>query len=501
MSAALNLLRKASPLTLPNRIAVLLTVALVGCGVKPTVDAGTGGGGGITGTGGGSTTGGGTGGGTGTGGGGAVDAGVDAGVSMGTTCANAIPTFLGDSQMGKIDVAGKKVFYKFSADAGDILDLSTTANPMDANNKLDTALKLYDATGAMTLASIDDAYPRLSTDSEMYYRVVTPGTYCVSIEDWSSWAGEPAVARPADTYKLDVHTVSRTASTSNFDTEANDMASSAQVGKLAMGTGFAFGVIFGDLASGTDVDVYKFTVPAGLTTVSIDLAPLGVPSGAGSNGYGSGLGRVAVRVLEMSGTTVLGAWNTTAATYATTPDSITVPVTPGSDVLVSIERPTGAVATANDFYVATVSLSTDNPVEMADATNGVLATAEVLPLTVDTTNPKVKQGFILGTIGAADTDFYSIAVLANDAVSVACGGLRTGSGLIATYELQTSTGTALQSETETALADIYWGTGTSASKPSVTAPAAGTLAFKVTGTQDATNTGNWYRCGIVVTTP
>jgi hypothetical protein len=125
----------------------------------------------------------------------------------------------------------------------------------------------------------------------------------------------------------------------------------------------------------------------------------------------------------------------------------------------------------------------------------------VIPFTVDTTNMKIKQGFILGTIGAADTDFYSVAVLANDVVSVACGALRTGSGLTATYEMEDSAGAALQNETETATTDVYWGSGTSATHPGVTATAAGNLIFKVTGTQDATNTGNWYRCGIVVTTP
>lgn len=113
----------------------------------------------------------------------------------------------------------------------------------------------------------------------------------------------------------------------------------------------------------------------------------------------------------------------------------------------------------------------------------------------------MKTGFFLGTITAADTDFYSIAVQQSDALSVACKALRSGSGLTATFEMQTSAGSSLQLETETALADIRWGGPAPFSKPSVVAPVQGTLAFKVTSTQDASNTGNWYRCFISVTSP
>ena len=247
-------------------------------------------------------------------------------------------------------------------------------------------------------------------------------------------------------------------------------------------------------STATDVDVYKFTVPAGFETVGVDLQPLGVPTGPGTNGYGSGIGRVAVKVMQIDGT-VIGAWNTSSTGYATAPDNITVPVTAGTDIVISIERPTGSTATANDFYLAFVDFSTDNPREMADATNNALATPEALALTVDTTDPKIKRGFMLGTIGTADVDFWSVPVTANDVVSVACGALRTGSGLTATYELEDATGAALQTETESATADIYWGTGTSASKTPVSAATTGYLIFKVTGTQDALVRGNWYRSG------
>ena len=62
---------------------------------------------------------------------------------------------------------------------------------------------------------------------------------------------------------------------------------------------------------------------------------------------------------------------------------------------------------------------------------------------------------------------------------------------------------ALQTETEGALADVYWGSGTTATKPLLNLGAdGGTFYFKVThASQDATNTGDYYRCGVALTAP
>ncbi len=66
-----------------------------------------------------------------------------------------------------------------------------------------------------------------------------------------------------------------------------------------------------------------------------------------------------------------------------------------------------------------------------------------------------------------------------------------------TFALINGAGTTLQTETETALADVDWSTDNVASKAPVAVTAAGTYALKVSATgQDATNTGDFYRCGI-----
>lgn len=482
-------------------------LAVVGCGTnKPQTDAGimlpTGGGTAV-----GMGTGGGSGGGSsGTGGGSAATGGGNTGGSgggsasvAGTDCAHAIPVPLGTAGVeGVIDVAGKKLFYSFTAQADDALNIATQTTA-GAADPLDTSLTLFDATGATKLASVDDSYPRASTDSDMYHRFKTAGTYCVSVEDYSSWSGGTPAARPDAPFTLTVNQLNPAAMWTNPDTEPNDSAAAAQTGKFFVGTSGSIGVIYGGLDSATDIDVFKFNIPVTGQTLSVDLAPLGMPSGPGTNGYGSGMGRFAVRVTKMDGT-VIGAWATTASSYATTPEAISVPV-PAEDVLVYVERPSGAVPTANDFYFARVDLFEDNTPEASDASNNDMSTPEALTVNVDAEDPKIKNAYLVGHIGSADTDYYSFPVAAGDSVSLLCGALRNGSGLTATYELLTTTGTSLQSETETPTQEIYWSTSSFKSKPPVVATVAGTMLFKVVGAQDATNTANFYRCGIFITSP
>lgn len=553
--------------TMKHLAVVVASVALMGCPVKPVADGGTGGGsgGGTTGGGGGAGGGGGsggggirtgggtggggmttdggtggggtaTGGGTGGGGmatGGGTGGGGAMGGGMGTSCANPIPLVLppagtGVNASGKIDVAGKKIYYGFTADAGEYLSISTDSNPNDDRGVLDTAVTIFDGAGTRKLASIDDAYPRVSTDTQMFYRTPTAGAYCMMVEEWSTWAGETPAAFPEE-YTITIVRLLSTLPTTNLDTEPNDTPSAAQLGK-AEGPRLpdgglddrAQGLLYGILG-GTDQDMMKFTVPPRATQLSLELAPLGDPSGVGVNGYGSGIGRISVRVLQPD-TTVIGAWTSTAATYDTTTDSIGVPVTGGSEVLVSIERPTGSTPTANDFYFALLSFLPDNPREIdgvaapdagtgldggIEIINDTFATPQILPLTVDSTDNKLKKGYILGRIvSPTDVDHYSLEVKSADQVSLACGALRTGSGLTATFALLSSAGAPLQSETETVAADVFWGTrgnGMPGSRGPVTiaGPDGGTdtVVFKVTGIQSSTNTGDWYRCGFYVTSP
>ncbi len=477
---------------------MVVAVSLVSaCGApKPGADAGVDAG----------HTGGGTGGGTGGSTGGGTGGTVDAGPTLGTSCAAPLPMVQGTTGVsGKINTAGKKLYYALPVTKDDFLLIATNANPNDDPAKLDTAVSVYDATGNTLLASIDDSYPRISSDSEMFFKAPFTGTVCIKVEDWSTWAGQTAVAHPTDTFKLTAGRLDPNAATVTFDTEPNDMASNAQAGKLKAFSTIPGGFVnlAGALGSASDVDVYKFTVPDGGVNLTVYFPPNGVPAGAGKNGYGSTLPRFAARVTQMDGITVLAKLAPPAGNVEAMSDALSAVVTPG-DLLLWVERPAGLAAGANDFYATSVEATSDSPREAETTTgaNDTTATAEALTLSVSVDNPKVKSGYILGHQPGSDVDVFSFSAGAGDTVSLACGALRSGSGLVgATFEILSSTA-SLQTETETETADIYWGTGTTKSKPEVAISAAGTYYLKVSHvSQDGSNTGDYYRCGLYVTSP
>jgi hypothetical protein len=417
----------------------------------------------------------------------------------------------GAGATGKIDTAGKRVFYSISGMVGDFLIISTAANPNDDTGVLDTAVSIYNATGSMLLASGDDAFPRITTDTEFFYRVPATATYCVTIEDWSTWAAETPVAHPNDTYTLNIDKLNTAATSVTFDTEPNDTNVTAQTLNIKPFTTAAGGFTFlaGMLGSGTDLDIYKFTMGnspdggAGPTQITVYIPPVGAPPAVSTNTYGSSLERFSVTIKKADGTVMASVVPPTGAVESTS-DSISAPLPPG-DYLLYIERPAGLAAGSNDFYATTVELLTDNPLEAMEAANNLQTTAEPIPMQQSATDPKARSGFILGHQAAGDVDFYSFPAGANDKLSLACGALRSGSGLIgAKFEVYNSTSaTPLQSETESTTQDVYWGSGGTATKPDVSLGAdAGTFFFKVSHTsQDATNTGDFYRCGIHLTAP
>lgn len=493
-----------------KQVSVVLVVLMVSaCGApKPAADAGVDAG----------HTGGGAGGGTGGAVGGGTGGGTqDAGPTLGSSCTAPLPMVQGTTGVtGKINTAGKKLYYALPVTKDDFLVIATNANPNDDPDKLDTAVTVYDATGATRLASDDDAFPRLSTDSELFFQAPATGTVCLKVEDWSTWAGQTPVARPNDTFKLTAGKLSPTAASVSFDTESNDLASNAQVGHLAAFNSIpgGFSTVAGSLSSAADVDVYKFTAPDGGTNLTVYFPPNGVPSAAGVNGYGSTLPRIAAQVTTVDGLTVL-ARLAPPSDVSKMSDSMSAVVSPG-DVLVWVQRPSGQAAGSNDFYATSVEIGGDSPAEAEAAntsgTNDTAATAEALGQSVSSSDPKTKQSYILGFQPANDVDYFSFQAGANDTVALACGSARSGSGLVgATFEILGSStasdggvadGSSLQSETETDSADVYWGDGSSASKAGLTITTAGTYFLKVThASQDATNTGTFYRCGLYVTSP
>ncbi|MBK7861346.1 MAG: hypothetical protein IPJ65_22580 [Archangiaceae bacterium] len=448
-------------------------------------------------------------GGTGGNGGGTAGSG---GNTAGTSCANPIMVTLGTPTTGQVlNMAGRKLYYRVAVTANDWLIMFTDANSTNGNTT-DPTISVYNEAGTTLLATIDDAYPRNDTDSTLYYHAATTGNLCVVVMDWDTWAASGDSTAHTEDVKLAIGKLNTASMANNVDTGSNDTQGTAQAGVLASVTGGAFTNVFGLLESGTDVDVYKFTIPATMKRLSVNFAPIGetplVESANATNSYGSTLPRIALKLTNGTGAVVAAL--TISTDPKKTPTNLSIPVTAAQDYFLFIERPAGATPGSNDFYAVELeTLPTDSPTEAADATNGVATGAEAITLAQNPDVAKQKDGFVLGNISpVTDVDFYSFPATAGDSIALACGALRDGSGLKgATVEIL-GPGGSLQTGSETTEADLVWisgpdgGVDEGATNKSVPAATTGTYNLKVTTTtQDATNTGNYYRCGVHVLSP
>lgn len=491
-----------------------------GTGGGGTGGGGTGGGGtGGGGTGGGGTGGGGTGGG-GTGGGGTGGGGTGGG-DTDNSCGEATDLSSTGEGTGSIDPDDDVDFYSFPFTEGDwvILRASTTVpagvelDEQAYEDILDTVISVYDETGNTLVASMDDSYPRISTNSELVWRVPATGTYCIKVEDWASWAGEARPVAPTGLYwdyEVGVYSP-ESADGTVIDVEPNDDETAPQPHSLVElddengdPSGDFAGWTFGTLSTATDVDVFSFTLPAGTVSLSTEdfTMPTG-PGGAGTNGNGSTLTMGLVSVSDTAGN-IIAQLDTTLGS-----DAMTVPLTAGTDYLLWVTRDVGSMAGGNDFYnLINFVANADNPAEAETVAgaNDAAADAEAVTLTASTSDPNTDSGYVLGFIqGAGDVDYYSFTVAAGDKINLACGAIRSGSGLTApVFAVYDSGDTELQSETETDTADIFWSDTTYGieSNPAVTVATAGTYYLVVSaGGQNPDVSGNYYRCGIHVETP
>ena len=437
------------------------------------------------------------------------EAGVrDAGPQPGSSCALPIEAELGASLDGAIDADGKSVYYSVPVKAGDflVLDATTAATAESGEEIVDTAITVFNADGSQMLANLDDAFPRYTTDAELFHRVKADGTLCVRVTDFATWSGEASLVAVDPNYTFSVGKISPAADVVTFDAEPNDTDAAPQAGKIkaySQGNGGSTFLV-GVLASATDVDTFKFTLPTGAAAISVEVPPIGAPLAAASSSYGSTMERFTVTVKKTDGT-VVAELAPPAGNIAKVGDSLSAPLSPG-EYLLTVSRPAGLAAGANDFYATTVNFSTTNTAEtetLGANTNDTLATAQNLALTAAAADPKRKSGYLLGFLPAGDAaDSFQFAVGANDQVGLSCGAARNGSGLEGFKAELFVAGTSKQVETESVLADLSWSGGRGASKAPVTATAAGTAVLQLSATgRSARNTGSFYLCGVHVVSP
>ena len=393
--------------------------------------------------------------------------------------AQAVDIPVGDTAgaAGTIDPPGDHDFFRFEGMADDWMIISTEANPDGELTMVDTVITLYDS--SMTqIAEDDDAQPWVNPDSEIIIRLPTTGTYYVEVQEFSTWSGDPDVGQPDFDYVITAFGLNLTAASVTVDPESGDTLATAADVNLDM----SFGLVVGDLRDTSDVDVYRFTVGGtGVQNVEADIMPWGTDS------YGSTSPAGAFWLTDEAGSTII-ARSDPSMDY----NELSPSLDPGN-YLLWLDHP-GGTAGANDFYVLKVYAGAmENTLEAMEMANNTLAGAEALPLT---DSMGTRSGFILAHLPTnADVDYFSIDVLAGEEVTFVCSSAAAGSGVRALrVELRDGTDTALAAMTEATPdgADIL----------DRAVPSAGTYYLRLSkGSQDATVTGDWVRCGVHAEVP
>jgi hypothetical protein len=392
----------------------------------------------------------------------------------------------GTAAMDAIEAPEDVDFFRFEGTAGQWVSINTTANPDDDPELVDTVVTLYDSTRTQ-IAENDDRIPRGDTDSEIVIQLPDTGTYYVEVQEFSTWmpAEPPAPeGRSAYTYELAVTTLT-TGGALFIDAEPGDDAATAtNIMFGGMSSNLAF--VMGGFSDASDVDVYRFTVPAAAGgLLSVDIMP------HGPDGYGSTRASGNVRVTDMAGTDVLARVEPRGMTQL----DFSPTLVPGSEYLLWVDAG-GGTAGSNDHYVLKVFVGTENPPENETVVGSNDSTAMATALTTED-DMGVLRAFVLGTLPSGDTaDVFSVDVPAGRQLNVFCGSQSVGSGLrgMSLAVLGPDGTTVLGMDTETATEG--------AAVEDVMVAAAGTHYVRVRpGTMDATVRGDFYRCGIALVTP
>jgi hypothetical protein len=463
-------------------------------------------------------------GGAGTAGGGGA-AGGDGGGATNIDCASAEALTLNKAATGYLWPKGGKRAYSVELKADQWIVMDTVANPNDATTQyIDTVLVLYDEENNQ-IAFDDDSVPRVSMDSELFYHAPKDQKICIIVDEFSAVTGKAHTSYPATEAKAKFTLTVSDLDPAKFtvDTGDNNAAPGQALTVIESSTPpTSFAYVGGMLNPDTDVDVYSFKMPTGTKNFEMSVMPFGkgLPQNA-ITGFG---GTVTPNALEITDSTgkIFARINPEKFPFVGGDPSfqIMVPIAEETDVLMWVKRPAGVVG-ANDFYVikAAMSDTTNDPEkEVAGGnTNNTLATAElgcdtppeggtcVFPNHGDTTST-TRSYFIMGHIDpAADVDYIGFEASAGDSLALSCSSVRSGSGLIGpTFSWRDSADAEMQSETETEDADMMWSDNAEAepSNPAVTMATAGWYYLKVSANgQDPNVTGNYYICGVHITSP
>lgn len=435
-----------------------------------------------------------------------------------TGCADAVELAAGVNSMDGVKylaakavlaVAEDKDYFKFTAKKGDWINLLTQGGGNGDTAIIDPVITLFSADGLTPLAEVDDSFPRIDTNSNFYFRIPADGTYCVEVQEFSTWKNvEPKKGDDTLTYDLVVVPYDadnlKVLKGREFDKEPNnDVAAAQLMSNLGSSkAGDVFSYLFGALEPKTDKDLFKLTTPKGAVGLAMNFAPSGV-SGNGSTGN---IGLVSVWNADHSKLIAQLDYNEATAQLSGGGDygMSSVPVLQNTTYLFETERKAGTEVGSNDFYSFFSSTqNTLNPQEVNDMGNGTAAGAEVLTAMVSASDPKVQNRFLGGSMPAMDTDFWKFEATAGEKIIVACSSRRAGSGVNGfAVTLLDSASLVLQTEVEKTTADLAWSDSDTASMKSVLAKT-GTYYVKLSGAGAVANgaTSMHYLCGVATIAP
>lgn len=414
---------------------------------------------------------------------------------------------------GTLDPPDKDTdWYKFTGTKGQVLEIIALAKTLDQNNTdpfspeyLDLVVQVFDANGT-EYALQDDPSPRSSNDPTILTVLPADGDYYVQVSECSKVYGVASCA-PVDgitnlNYAIALAEMTFDTAGTVKEAEANDSEATANqitYAPVENQTGsYYMTVITGGFGSDTDVEYFKFTVPADLavdatTRPVISFYPqLGGPGSidqaTAGNGSTAMIGEITI--YPKGSTTAI------AKVDSSTGSEIGVPLTAGGEYVAVFKRATAGTAGTNPFWFAYNSLGGGNPLEAKDTENNTLATAEVLTASYNTATDGAGY-YVEGDLTTpADKDHYSIATETFPLFSVACGAERSGSGLRGfTIDVLKADGSAIAgaSVTESSIDDAILS--------SLPVPTGATnLIVRLSATSQASDVSStFYRCGIYAT--
>ena len=184
------------------------------------------------------------------------------------------------------------------------------APPANETDILDTVVTVYDA-NMNQIAQDDDAYPRVNSDSQLFFEAPAAGMYYYTVDSCDtavSGCGEMAAAVTDFRYQTFVADVNKLNHTEFYAGTMQDgtTAKAVPLTYVVTSNAASFINIDGDTFTAGKPQVFSFTVPASLTPMAgsrlrteLWLQPVGTANGDGSTSS------VTMWVTDMTGTKIL----------------------------------------------------------------------------------------------------------------------------------------------------------------------------------------------------